>query len=283
MPTALREALPQRAGRGFDAGRRAELGMPRRLRVQLPEALQLVHRQVVAGEMQQRVEQHRAVAVRDDEAIAVRPLSGSPGCARDGGSTARPRFRPCPSACRDGRISPPLRRPSQARGSRWRAGSRQRARRRSWVSGRPCRWTRSGGRSRPACWRRDLEAYRQRLTDYRCWGCLANNCARSDLCNNPKRLHRATAMIRAVAGALLPARAGRGAFSSVRQFIARSAETRWRMSSARCVAVEGCRGRLMDGIHLLGEWYECPARDAGVHARRRAARAVPRRPCARPG
>jgi hypothetical protein len=41
--------------------------------VELPEALELVHRQVVAGEMQHRIQQHRAVAVRDDEAVAVGP------------------------------------------------------------------------------------------------------------------------------------------------------------------------------------------------------------------
>ena len=57
------EALAERAGRRLDAGRGADLGMARRLRVQLPEALELLDRKVVAGQVQQRVEQHRAVAV----------------------------------------------------------------------------------------------------------------------------------------------------------------------------------------------------------------------------
>ena len=33
----------------------------------------------------------------------------------------------------------------------------------------------------------------------------------------------------------------------------------------------------MDGIHLLGEWYGCPADTPELTRRRRAARAVPRR------
>src|SRR3546814_2056186 len=40
----------------------------------LTEILQLLDRQVVAAQMQQRVEQHRAVPVRHDEAVAIRPL-----------------------------------------------------------------------------------------------------------------------------------------------------------------------------------------------------------------
>ncbi len=47
------QALPQRAGGGFDARRDADLGMSGRLRVQLPEALDFVERQVVAGQMEQ--------------------------------------------------------------------------------------------------------------------------------------------------------------------------------------------------------------------------------------
>ena len=37
-------------------------------------ALHVVDRQRIAGQVQQRVQQHRAVAVRDHEAVAVRPL-----------------------------------------------------------------------------------------------------------------------------------------------------------------------------------------------------------------
>ncbi len=79
QPLAQRHAdgvgqpLAQRPGRGLDPRRDPVLGMAGRLRAQLPEAAQLVHRQVVAGQMQQRVQQHRAVAVGDDEAVAIRP------------------------------------------------------------------------------------------------------------------------------------------------------------------------------------------------------------------
>jgi hypothetical protein len=42
--------------------------------VQLAEVLQLFDREIVAGQVQQRVDQHRAVAVGQHEAVAVRPL-----------------------------------------------------------------------------------------------------------------------------------------------------------------------------------------------------------------
>ena len=69
----VRDALAERPGGGFDTGRAAVLRMPRCLRMQLAEAFQLRQRQVVAGQVQQRVEQHRAVAVREHEAVAVDP------------------------------------------------------------------------------------------------------------------------------------------------------------------------------------------------------------------
>ena len=67
------EALAERAGGGLHAGRVADFGMAGRLRVQLAELADLLHRQVVAGEVQQRVLQHRAVAVGEHEAVAVGP------------------------------------------------------------------------------------------------------------------------------------------------------------------------------------------------------------------
>ena len=41
---------------------------------ELPEVPNLIHRQRISGQMQQTVKQHRAVAVRQDEAITVPPL-----------------------------------------------------------------------------------------------------------------------------------------------------------------------------------------------------------------
>ena len=47
-PNGVRDALAERSGRGLDAGRVPQLGMPRRERSPLPEVHNLLHRQVVA-------------------------------------------------------------------------------------------------------------------------------------------------------------------------------------------------------------------------------------------
>ena len=70
----VRHALAQRARGGLDAGGDAHLGVARRLAVQLAEVAQLAHRQVVAREVQQRVDQHRAVTGRQHEAVPVGPV-----------------------------------------------------------------------------------------------------------------------------------------------------------------------------------------------------------------
>src|ERR1700686_2319895 len=63
------ESLTQGSGRHFDACGMAVLGMSGGVRAPLPELLQLIDRHVlVAGEMKQRVEQHRGVAGREYEA-----------------------------------------------------------------------------------------------------------------------------------------------------------------------------------------------------------------------
>ena len=68
------QALAERAGGGFHSRRLAGFRMAGGLRVQLAEALQLLHRQVETGQVQQRVLQHRAVSVGEHEAVAVGPL-----------------------------------------------------------------------------------------------------------------------------------------------------------------------------------------------------------------
>ena len=69
------DALAERARCRLDAGGMAEFGVARGLGAHLAEVLDLVERHVsVAGEMQQRIEQHRAVAGRQDEAVTVRPV-----------------------------------------------------------------------------------------------------------------------------------------------------------------------------------------------------------------
>jgi hypothetical protein len=50
-------------------------GMARSFGADVAEALDLIDRHVrVAGEVKQRVKEHRAVAVRDQEAVAVDPV-----------------------------------------------------------------------------------------------------------------------------------------------------------------------------------------------------------------
>ena len=69
----VREPLAEGPGRRLDARGEPVLGMPRRLRAPLPEALELLERERVAGEMEERVEEHRAVAGGEDEPVAVGP------------------------------------------------------------------------------------------------------------------------------------------------------------------------------------------------------------------
>ena len=74
MPTALAKPWPERAGGGLDAGRVARARDARAC--VLPHwrnGREVVERQVVAGQVQQRVEQHAAVARGEHEAVAVGP------------------------------------------------------------------------------------------------------------------------------------------------------------------------------------------------------------------
>ena len=74
---AVRDARTQGARGRFDAGRRVlrvrELGVARRRAVVLAEVRDLVLRDVVAGQVEPRVEEHRAVTGGEDEAVAVDP------------------------------------------------------------------------------------------------------------------------------------------------------------------------------------------------------------------
>ena len=68
------EPLPERAGGGLDAGRVAKFRMAGGDRTELTEAFDLLDRhRFVAGQIEQAVEQHRAVASRQHEAVAVGP------------------------------------------------------------------------------------------------------------------------------------------------------------------------------------------------------------------
>ena len=68
------ETLAERTGRRLHARRHVDLWMTWRFRMQLAEILQLIHRQVVAAQVQQRVLQHRAVPIGEHETIAIGPV-----------------------------------------------------------------------------------------------------------------------------------------------------------------------------------------------------------------
>ena len=71
----VRDALAERAGRRLDAVGVLVFGVAGGLAVDLAKPLQLIQRHILdAGQVQQAVEQHRAVAVRQQEAVAVEPV-----------------------------------------------------------------------------------------------------------------------------------------------------------------------------------------------------------------
>ena len=71
---AIGNALAQGTGGGLDTRCIAVFRMTRGLGMQLAEVLEFFHGQVVTREMQQRIQQHRAVAIGQYETIAVRPF-----------------------------------------------------------------------------------------------------------------------------------------------------------------------------------------------------------------
>ena len=68
------ETLSQRAGRGFYARRISVFRMAGRLGMKLAETLDFLHRQVVAGEVQQGINQHRTMSIGQHEPVAVHPF-----------------------------------------------------------------------------------------------------------------------------------------------------------------------------------------------------------------
>jgi hypothetical protein len=70
----IRRPLAQRPGRGLHAGSQAVLGVAGSAASPLAEGLDVVERQVVTREMKEAVEQHRAVAGRENEAVAIGPM-----------------------------------------------------------------------------------------------------------------------------------------------------------------------------------------------------------------
>jgi hypothetical protein len=73
-PDRVAEALAERTGGGLDARRDEVFRMARRERAELPEAPDLVDGHLlVAEQVQQRIDQHRAVAGGQHEAVPIGP------------------------------------------------------------------------------------------------------------------------------------------------------------------------------------------------------------------
>ena len=113
---AVRESLPERPRRHLDAFGVAELRVARGRRLPLAEALQLLERQVVAGEVERRVLEDARMPGAEDEPVAVRPVRAGPGCAASPRGRGGRRAGPGTSRCPDGRPPPSAPRPSTACG-----------------------------------------------------------------------------------------------------------------------------------------------------------------------
>ena len=72
-PDGVADALPERAGGAFNARRFKKFRVARRLAVQLTEAFDFLHRQIVSAQMQPRVKEHAAVAGGENKVIAPDP------------------------------------------------------------------------------------------------------------------------------------------------------------------------------------------------------------------
>jgi hypothetical protein len=70
----IAEALSQRTGGGLHAGRAHALGVAWRGASPLPEIFQIVHGELVAVQVQERIQQHGPVARGQDEAVPPRPV-----------------------------------------------------------------------------------------------------------------------------------------------------------------------------------------------------------------
>ena len=72
-PDAIGKTLPQRPGGHFHARDKPILRVPRRPALPLPELLEFLQRQVIAGEVKKSIEHGRGVPGREDKTVPVRP------------------------------------------------------------------------------------------------------------------------------------------------------------------------------------------------------------------
>ena len=80
---AVGEPLAERPRCDLDAGREHVLRVAGSLRLPLAEALQFFEREVIARQVEERVDEHRAVPGGEQEAVAVRLLGVARGVAHD--------------------------------------------------------------------------------------------------------------------------------------------------------------------------------------------------------
>src|SRR5208337_975698 len=72
-PDPVGKALAEWTGRGLDSRGQMALGMPGGLAAELTETLEIIEREVIAGQIERAVEQHRAVSGGEYEAVAAVP------------------------------------------------------------------------------------------------------------------------------------------------------------------------------------------------------------------
>jgi hypothetical protein len=66
--------LAERSGSGFNTVSVAYFRVTGGLATELAEAFEFIHGEVVTGEVEEAIEEHRAVATGEDEAVAVDPF-----------------------------------------------------------------------------------------------------------------------------------------------------------------------------------------------------------------
>ena len=85
MPTALAKPWPSGPVVASTPGVRPYSGWPGRARAELAEALELLERQVVAGEVEERVQEHARVPRGEHEPVAVEPVGVGRRVAQEAG------------------------------------------------------------------------------------------------------------------------------------------------------------------------------------------------------
>src|SRR5579883_128822 len=70
----ISNALTQWSGGYFDAGCITSFRVARCLRLELSKLFKVIERYIVAGKIEQGIMQHGGMTIREDEAVAIRPI-----------------------------------------------------------------------------------------------------------------------------------------------------------------------------------------------------------------